>query len=742
MTEIESGSLHGRATEERRIASTLEEAGAGRRRGAVLLGGPGMGKSVALRRAAVLAAEQGFFTVSVRVPGGIPLPPHVPVPEIVAQLAESGSASGELAGDGGASFAALTGALRERSEGHRLAILIDDFHWAPAEGANLLLSALRAIDDPIAIFLAMRPATRVHGETLPIPESTGDLPFEVIELLPLESDAVESIAKDMLGGDVVPSLVRALEQETQGNPLHIVEAIRDGRAEGWIEHTAGFWAAREGFHPRTMLDSIRAQLERLPRPAFRVAGFLAVLGRPSRLEEIAHAMDGGSPRGPEEALDALDVLLSTGIATEDAPRTYRLSHPLHASALIDLIGPARRAAEHQRALAILRGQPCPASELAYHATRAATTPDDLDRLVAAAGRESEALGAPAAAAGWYRVLVDMLAPGNPQRATALESLARTTAQYDPASSIERYTDALREATGHERARLLTSRARAMQRTGRFDEALADLREALPGAAEADVFAIEAGMGVLELLTGDRAAAEARLAALVERSRQTRNHPRALYHLAAARLFAGDVASFSALSREAMEATEDVHLARSALSNVAWGLILQGRFADAEALILPAIEEIVAAGDRGALFPLMTNASLLMSWKGEIGAAADFALRSRSLADAIGNPADRAAALMCMMLPLLESGTPALARPLAEEIDRVLEQISELREVGLTYLLVGDAYLALGDLDAAHARCRRAERFLDLDSLIWAEGVARLDAEIAIASGEPSRAAEI
>ena len=76
----------GREVEAARLAQMIDDAAAGAKRAALLLGAPGIGKTTLLRFAHRRAEASGCISVAVRVPAAAGLPPRFPLGELLERL--------------------------------------------------------------------------------------------------------------------------------------------------------------------------------------------------------------------------------------------------------------------------------------------------------------------------------------------------------------------------------------------------------------------------------------------------------------------------------------------------------------------------------------------------------------------------------------------------------------------------------------------------------------------------------
>lgn len=689
--------LFGRDVVLRQLQSLVEIVSGGKSRGCMIAAESGMGKSVLLRQAMTLSAAAGLPTAKLRSPGAAAL----------FETTES------LEGAG-------VGAV----------LLIDDFHLSPPDASDGVIAAVRRVEVPLGIVIALRPYE--EGDTLP-PSSSGDLWFDHVKLEPLSVESLADLASAHLGAPLLPSSVVTLHQATGGNPLHSLETLREALAEGWLSKRSGHWTMESSFRPRSMVEHAGSRVGRMGQDELRVLSVLAILARSSDLSEVAAITPDPS------VVDATARLIDEGLViAEGAPAMRcRIARPLYAEAVLSTIGPVRQGAIREAAFNVLRSRGASAQELARHAIAALEAPPDLPTLIEAAAAEAEEQGDASGAAAWFQHLSVVTSGGD--KAKAVAGAARTTAQIDPARAIDMYVDAIERAPSHQQSRLRSERARALQRVGRFEEALVELERARTDADADQIFSIDAGIATVHLLTGRRDEAMKRMQVLAREAENTPNSARALYHLAAAHSYAGDVAAFIRYSQQSAELAAEPHLARSARSNVAWGLILQGRFQEAETLIDRCLEEFTGKAEDGGLFALLNNAAILRAWKGDTVAALDLSVRMEALAERIGNPTDRLKTKEAIVLAMLEGGDPSTAATMAAELEAEVTGVQEAREINFTWLVLGETMLAIGDLRHAALCSDRAESLLESDSLLWAEGTTRLLAQILLAQGDPTEA---
>ena len=137
--------------------------------------------------------------------------------------------------------------------------------------------------------------------------------------------------------------VRAIREETDGNPFFVKQLVRhleeDGRA-GELHAEGGFGV------PAGVRDVIARRVARLPEAAGRVLGVAALIGRDFDYELLEPVT--GVPE--DELLDVLDAAVRAGLVAE-VPRTpgrYSFAHALLRTTLASELSATRRARLHLR----------------------------------------------------------------------------------------------------------------------------------------------------------------------------------------------------------------------------------------------------------------------------------------------------------------------------------------------------------------------------------------------------------
>jgi DNA-binding CsgD family transcriptional regulator/tetratricopeptide (TPR) repeat protein len=236
--------LHGRDAERARITALVDEAWAGRGGALVVRGQPGVGKSSLLRDA--IERMEGTQVLTTRgIESESPLPfaalqrllrpvmshaARLPAPQSAALRAAFGETeAGEDApgGDRFLVFLATLSLLAEAAEQAPVACVVDDAHWLDdASAAALLFTARRLGPERMAMLFAAREGDVRRFEVEDLPE---------LRVGGLDLDAAQALLREHAGADVSGDVTARLLEQTQGNPLALVElpgALSAGQLSG------------------------------------------------------------------------------------------------------------------------------------------------------------------------------------------------------------------------------------------------------------------------------------------------------------------------------------------------------------------------------------------------------------------------------------------------------------------------------------------------------------------------------
>ncbi|MGH2859006.1 MAG: ATP-binding protein [Solirubrobacteraceae bacterium] len=415
----------------------------------LLSGDPGVGKSRLLAEIAVRAHEAGAIVLAGRAPEEtlVPYGPflealghyvHLAPLEELRQVARDHGPElsrmlvalrhrlpdlpapdpGDPETDRYRLFEAVAGLLGRLSQSAPVLIVLDDLQWADRPTLLLVRHLARS---PQAARVSIAGAYRAverwsDGFEATLAALRHDRSVVALEVRGLsERDASELVGL-RAGGTPSAELIRALHEETEGNPFFIEEIVRHLADAGVRVQDAGPVDLEAVGLPQDIRDVITGRLARLPPASLEWLRVAAVIGRDfdSRLVE---RVLGGSE---DEALRALEAALDAGLVREHAGDIgrYGFSHALIRETLYESTSGPRRGRLHRRVGVAVEelGEPeRHIGALALHFTRAAE-PQDAERAIRyalQAGARATAMLANEEAAEHYARALDVLERTDP-----------------------------------------------------------------------------------------------------------------------------------------------------------------------------------------------------------------------------------------------------------------------------------------------------------------------------------------
>jgi DNA-binding SARP family transcriptional activator len=206
--------------------------------------------------------------------------------------------------------------------------LLDDLQWCDRETLEWLHYLLRYDPQaPLLLVGTMRPeeATPDHPLTTWLLALRQGGQLSEITLGPLDAAATAALAEDVAGRSLDPDVAAYLHQDTEGNPLFVVECVRTGLFEPGVkaQSTAGLTPApRATAVPPKVQAVIARRLAQLSPPARELVSVAATIGRAFTLGVLARASDADEPA----LVRGLDELWQRRIVREQGTDTYDFSH--------------------------------------------------------------------------------------------------------------------------------------------------------------------------------------------------------------------------------------------------------------------------------------------------------------------------------------------------------------------------------------------------------------------------------
>ena len=459
----------GRGEEMAALQRRFDQACAAKGGLAVLVGEPGIGKTRTAEEFCEHAQGLGAMMLWGRCYEGDWAPPFSPFTEAIRQYAETtddAALRSALGKDAGV-VARLVPALRDRlpdisepsqlpAEGERyrlletvssffgsvatarpLVLVLDDLHWADSGTIAMLRHVARQATGQRILLLGAYRDVEVdaqHPLVAALPELRRETAFERVALRGLENADVGRLLSVIAEQDVPDDLVRAIAQETEGNPFFIREVLLHLIEEGKVLTEDGRWRATlsiaEVGIPEGVREVIRRRLSRLSD-----AG--------NRLLAAASAFDGGfafdlvapvSGLGETAALDAIDEGLAAQVLRPaGAADTYDFTHALFRHTLYEEMSPSRKVRLHRQIGEAIEQRYAEnlephLGELAYHFHRAAPAGDAAKAIdyCRRAGEQARARFAHEDAVAHYERALEMFDllphPDEPQRCALLLDL--------------------------------------------------------------------------------------------------------------------------------------------------------------------------------------------------------------------------------------------------------------------------------------------------------------------------------
>jgi tetratricopeptide (TPR) repeat protein len=393
------------------LKAALEEALGGHGRLLMLVGEPGIGKT---RTALELATYAGLRRAQVlwgRCYESHGMPPYWPWVQAIRayvrerepeQLrAEMGSGAAEIAQivsevrqrlpdlqpaplieDPEAArfrlFDSLTTFLKSAAKGQPLVLILDDLHWA--DKPSLLLLQFLAGELATSRLLVVGAYRDVElSRKHPLAQALGELAreraFQRVLLRGLTQEDVGRFIELTSGLKPPQGLVRAVQAQTEGNPLFVNEVVRLLVQEGELTperiKERGSWSLRI---PEGVREVIGRRLDRLSERCNNVLTVASVIGREFSFQQLAKVgAYGDTPLSEEQLLAALEEGTAARVI-EELPRAvgrYQFTHGLIQETLSEELSLTRRVRLHGRIAGVLEElygaqADAHAAELAYH----------------------------------------------------------------------------------------------------------------------------------------------------------------------------------------------------------------------------------------------------------------------------------------------------------------------------------------------------------------------------------------
>jgi KaiC/GvpD/RAD55 family RecA-like ATPase/tetratricopeptide (TPR) repeat protein len=331
-------------------------------------------------------------------------------------------------------FAAVTKALLRISENKPAILFLDDVHWADSASLALLHYVSRAIKSKRVLVLAtfrsedLNPD--VEGRPHPLVEALRLMGrenlFKEVKLPSLNQTEVTLLAENMVGGRIQLELAQKLVNESQGNPLFVIESLRMLLEKGDLALKNNRWrlAVDELGIPIKIKDIILRRVGALKPKQRKILDIASVIGSRFDPKLLGAVLNQNSL----EILETLDAVAISSSLVVCEGSVYRFSHIKSRDALYEEISPLLRKAYHGKVAEQMetgwKEQKLPVVDLAYHYAQAENR-EKAVKYALAAGEEALALFCGAEAIKHFKYVLDATAEATEyanERTTALEGL--------------------------------------------------------------------------------------------------------------------------------------------------------------------------------------------------------------------------------------------------------------------------------------------------------------------------------
>lgn len=484
----------GREAERAELRRLMEQAIAGHGSIVLIRGEPGVGKTRLAQELVLEARARGMFDSTGRCYEMEGAPPYIPYIEMLQQSLRRGPAGFRIAlGENAGEMAKILPELRQVFDdippplelppeqerlylfnsireflervSHTLPLLhvLEDLHWAD-DATLMLLQHIAQHQDKMAVLTVATYRDIELDAARPFARTLESLVRQRlahrIALKPLPEAGVEAMLRALTGQPPPSPLVQAIYRETEGNPFFVEEVFQHFSEQGRLLDAEGRWRPDLQVSDIDVPEGVRLvisrRLERISEDCRTALTDAAVVGRDFGFDLLQKLSD----LNADPLLDAIDEAERANliVAADDVPAAdnqtvearFRFAHELIRQTLVSGLSLPRRQRLHQRVAETMeqvygKGAEAYAADIAHHLYQAGASAD----------------------------------PGNTARYLVLAgdqalhgaAFGQALRDYDTAFTLQPADD--RAA----RADLFYKRGLARRSLDRWDEALADWREA-------------------------------------------------------------------------------------------------------------------------------------------------------------------------------------------------------------------------------------------------------------------------
>ena len=290
-------------------------------------------------------------------------------------------------------FSGVTELLAAAARPGRLAVVIEDVHWADGATLDFLTFLARTgRADAITVVATVRsdetPAEPAVSRWLAYARGSGHA--REIRLGPLTRDEMAEQVNGLTGGQLPPAAWAELYARGEGNPFFTEQLVAEAVAGGGL-----------GGLPARLAELLTARVSDCGPAAWPLLAAVSVAGRPLTEDQLAGVtgLDAGALRA------GLRELASRSLAETAPGGRHRARHALLAEAAAARLLPGERRGLHERlAEALQAGGEALAAEAADHWAAAGRDAEELAARLTAARAAERVSGYAEAAAHWQRAI--------------------------------------------------------------------------------------------------------------------------------------------------------------------------------------------------------------------------------------------------------------------------------------------------------------------------------------------------
>ncbi|MCW4029189.1 MAG: DUF2791 family P-loop domain-containing protein [Candidatus Bathyarchaeota archaeon] len=277
-------------------------------------------------------------------------------------------------------FTAAANTLAQISTKQPLILFIDDLQWADSASLALIHYLTKTVStEPVLIVCTYRSeqlSAESEGRPHPLTETLRQMrrqdAITEITLPSLTEQAISQLAENMLGGCIQPLLAQQLAEESQGNPLFIVESLRMLNERNGLTMQNEVWRLTSdavGIPPK-IKDIILQRLSVLLRSQRNLLDVASVIGEKFDPALVAHVLGADT----FEVIKTLDNIAKDTSLVRCETDLYRFDHARTRDAIYDDISPALQRVYHAKVAQTLEAtedsENMPISDLAYQFAKA------------------------------------------------------------------------------------------------------------------------------------------------------------------------------------------------------------------------------------------------------------------------------------------------------------------------------------------------------------------------------------